>query len=169
MFAFILILVSIFLLCYAIFLCAKMINVFDRAIHKRAGRIMLSLIIIFFIGNIVYLVFNYNLMFSNFLIAILLLFTAFFIMLVLHVNHSLIIRLTMKNLELKEFSEKLLAEAQARTSNKERVENIKSIIEDKDRELEMNLENSSASKLELPKIEESEDAQAEKLNDNEGK
>jgi hypothetical protein len=128
MFAFILVLLSIFFLCYAIFLCSKMIGAFTRDVHKRAGRIMLFLIIVLFIGYIAYMVYNYNVVFSSFLVGILFFFTAFFIMLVLHVNHSLIIRQTMKTLELKEFSEKLLEKTKLLSSSKERLETIRTML-----------------------------------------
>lgn len=147
MFAFILILMSIFLLTYAIFLCTKMITAFTRDVHKKAGRIMLSLIVIFLIGYIIYLVFNYNMMFSNFIVAILFFFTAFFIMLVLHVNHSLIIRLTMKSLELKDFSEQLLTYTRSLKSSKQQLETIKSALEAKNNELELSVQKMSVRRV----------------------
>jgi hypothetical protein len=150
-FTLILVLLGVFFLTYAVFLCSKMINAFARDVQKKAGRIMLALIIIFLIGYIIYMVFNYNAVFTDFLVGILLFFTAFFIMLVLHVNHSLIIRLTMKTLELKEFGDKLLAETESLTSSKQRLETIKSMLEDKNRELEMSLKKVSASHLEIAK------------------
>jgi hypothetical protein len=128
-----------------------MIKVYEKPIHKRAGRIMLSLIIIFFVGYVMYMLYNYEALFTDFLVSLLLFLTAFFIMLVLHVNHSLIIRLTMKNLELKQFSEELMAEAHANGSNKERLENITSIIEDKSKELEQDLNKVPPTQLEIAK------------------
>lgn len=150
-FTFLLVLVGIFFLCYALFLCRKMILAYEKPIHKRAGRIMLSLIVIFFIGYIMYMLYNYQALFTDFLVSLLLFLTAFFIMLVLHVNHSLIIRLTMKNLELKEFSEELLAQAHSKASNKERLEAIKGMIEDKSKEVEENLNKVSSSQIEIAK------------------
>ena len=150
-FTFLLVLLGIFFLCYALFLCRKMIIAYEKPIHKRAGKIMLSLIIIFFIGHIMYMLYNYTALFTDFLVSLLLFLSAFFIMLVLHVNHSLIIRLTMKNLELKEFSEELMAQAHAEASNKERLENITSIIEDKSKEVEEKLDKVPPSQIELAK------------------
>jgi hypothetical protein len=150
-FTFLLVLLGIFFLCYSLFLCRKMILVYEKPIHKRAGRIMLSLIVIFFFGYVMYMLYNYEALFTDFLVSLLLFLTAFFIMLVLHVNHSLIIRLTMKNLELKQFSEELLAQAQAEASNKERLEAIKSMLEDKSKEVEGTLNKVSSSQIELAK------------------
>ena len=150
-FTFLLVLLGIFFLCYSLFLCRKMILVYEKPIHKRAGRIMLSLIVIFFVGYVMYMLYNYEALFTDFLVSLLLFLTAFFIMLVLHVNHSLIVRLTMKNLELKDFGEQLLAQAQAEASNKERLENIKSMLEDKNKEVEGTLNKVSPSQLELAK------------------
>jgi len=150
-FTFLLVLAGIFFLCYSLFLCRKMILVYEKPIHKRAGRIMLSLIVIFFVGYVMYMLYNYEALFTDFLVSLLLFLTAFFIMLVLHVNHSLIVRLTMKNLELKDFGEQLLAQAQAEASNKERLENIKSMLEDKNKEVEGTLNKVSPSQLELAK------------------
>ena len=150
-FTFLLVLLGIFFLCYSLFLCRKMILVYEKPIHKRAGRIMLSLIVIFFVGYVMYMLYNYEALFTDFLVSLLLFLTAFFIMLVLHVNHSLIVRLTMKNLELKEFSEQLLMQAQSEASNKERLENIKSMLEDKSKEVEGTLNKVSSSQLELAK------------------
>jgi hypothetical protein len=147
MFAFILILASIFLLTYAIFLCTKMITTFTRSVHKKAGRIMLSIIVIVLIGYIIYLIFSYDLMFSNFIVAILFFFTAFFIMLVLHVNHSLIIRLTMKSLDLKDFSEQLLAYTKSLKTSKQQLETIKAALEAKNMELEASIRQMSAGRL----------------------
>jgi len=151
MFTFILVLLGVFFLCYAIFICKKMINSFTRSIHRRAGHIMLSLIIIFFLGYIIYMVFNYNLLFTNFIVSILLFLTAFFVTLVLHVNHSLIIRLTMKTLELKEFSENLWEQTKSLSSNTQQLEKIKYLLEEKNKELETALQKVSASNIEAAK------------------
>jgi hypothetical protein len=57
----------------------------------------------------------------------------------------------MKNLELKDFSEQLLMQAQSEASNKERLENIKSMLEDKSKEVEGTLNKVPSSQLELAK------------------
>lgn len=150
-FTFLLVLAGIFFLCYSLFLCRKMILVYERPVHKRAGRIMLSLIIIFFFGYVIYMLYNYQALFTDFLVSLLLFLSAFFVMLVLHVNHALIIRLTMKNLELKDFSEELMAQAHAQASTKERLESIENLIEDKSKEVEEDLNKVSSSQIELAK------------------
>ena len=53
----------------------------------------------------------------------------------------------MKTLELKEFSEDLLKETEALTSGKERLETIKSMLEQKNKELESSLKKLSAWRL----------------------
>ncbi|MBN2459129.1 hypothetical protein JXB28_02500 [Candidatus Woesearchaeota archaeon] len=151
MFTFMLVLLGVFLLCYSIFICKKMIESFTKSTYRRAGQIMLSLIIILFVGYIGYILFNYNLLFTDFIVGILLFMMAFFVTLVLHVNHSFIIRLTMQTLELKSFSEKLWEETQSLSSNKERLESIKSILEQKNNDLEMALRKVSARNLEAAK------------------
>ena len=151
LFNFTLIILSLVFLIYSIFICKKMVTAFNKKVQKKAGHIMMSLIIIFFLGYIGYLLFSYNLLYSNFLAALLFFFTAFFIMLVLQVNHSLIISLTMRTLELKEFSEDLLKETDALTSTKERLETIKSMLEQKNKELEVTLKKMYASKLNVVK------------------
>ncbi|MBW2991469.1 hypothetical protein KY348_07255 [Candidatus Woesearchaeota archaeon] len=139
MFTIVLIFLSLVFLAYSIFLCKKMINVFTRPVHRRAGHIIMSLMIIFFIGYILYVVFGYGYLFTNFLATMLFFLTAFFIMLVIQLNHSLIIGLTMKTLELKEFSEKLSNETQSLSSNKEQLVKIKSMLEAKNKEMEVTL------------------------------
>ena len=100
---------------------------------------MLSLIIIFLVGYTIYLGFSYKLLYTNYLVSLLFFLSAFFIMLVLQVNHSLIIRLTMKTLELKEFSEKLLKETQTLSSSKQQLEKIRAMLEEKNKELKLTL------------------------------
>ena len=74
-------------------------------------------------------------LYSNFVSSLLFFFTAFFIMLVLQVNHSLIVRLTMRTLELKDFSEQLLKETQSLSSAKDKLENIKGLLEKKNSDM----------------------------------
>ena len=161
MFTFVLIILSLVFLAYSIFLCRRMTISFTRRLHKRSGHIMLALIILFFIGFVIYLIFSQNYLFGNFLAGLLFFLTAFFIMLVLQVNHSLIISLTMKSLELKEFSESLLKETGALTSSKVRLENIKSILEQKNRELVTILRQLSAKQLSQAKSAEIQDLKQE--------
>ena len=72
-------------------------------------------------------------------------------MLVIQLNHSLIIRLTMKSLELKEFSEKLLKETKSLSSSKQRLENIKAILEQKNTEMHESLKKWSSWRISIMK------------------
>lgn len=149
MFNFILILLSLVFLIYSIFICRRMITAFTRPIHKRAGAIMMALMIIFFLGYIIYLLFSYNLLYTNFMASLLFFATAFFVMLVVQMNHSFIISLTMKSMELKDFSEKLLKETESLSSGKEQLERIKALLEQKNSEQEAALKKWSAWRLSL--------------------
>jgi len=126
-----------------------MITAFTRPIHKRAGAIMMALMIIFFLGYIIYLLFSYNLLYTNFMASLLFFATAFFVMLVVQMNHSFIISLTMKSMELKDFSEKLLKETESLSSGKEQLERIKALLEQKNSEQEAALKKWSAWRLSL--------------------
>ncbi|KYK24824.1 hypothetical protein AYK26_03005 [Euryarchaeota archaeon SM23-78] len=110
-------------------------------IQRRAAHIMLSLIIIFFLGDIIYLAFSFDFLFSNFLVSILFFFSAFFVMLVLQVSLSLIRGLILKSRELKKFNDTLLKEVMTLSSSKKRLERVKKIVERKNKELEDTLED----------------------------
>ncbi|MBW3000413.1 hypothetical protein KY341_00880 [Candidatus Woesearchaeota archaeon] len=141
MFTILLIVLSVVFLGYSIFLCRNLIRASSMRIQRRAAHIMLSLIIIFFLGDIIYLAFSFDFLFSNFLVSILFFFSAFFVMLVLQVSLSLIRGLILKSRELKKFNDTLLKEVMTLSSSKKRLERVKKIVERKNKELEDTLED----------------------------
>lgn len=151
MFTPILILISLVFLIYSIFVCRKMITTFVRPVQRKAGNIMMALMIILFLGYTLFLIFGYDLLYGNFMASMLFFFTAFFVMLVVQLNYSLIIRLTMKSVELKEFSEKLLKETKSLSSSKQRLENIKAILEQKNTEMHESLKKWSSWRISIMK------------------
>lgn len=112
---------------------------------------MMALMVVFFLGYVFYLGFSYHELYSNFVASLLFFFTAFFIMLVIQLNHSFIISLTMKSLELKHFSEKLLNETESLSSSKQQLERIKALLEQKNQEQEAVLKKWSAWRIALAK------------------
>lgn len=146
----ILIVLSILLLGYSIFLCRKLILSFSKKVQRKATHILLSLIIIFFLGDIAYLAFRFHTLFTNFLVSLLFFFSAFFIMLVLQVSLYLIHSLILKSHELKNLNDDLLKETRSLSSGKHRLERIKKIVEKKNQELEDTLEDFYTLRLDMP-------------------
>jgi biopolymer transport protein ExbB/TolQ len=109
------------------------------------------------------MLFNYPALFTDFLVSLLLFLSAFFIMLVLHVNHSLIIRLTIRTLELKDFSEKIWLQTESLKSSKQQLESIKAILEQKNKELQSALQRTSARGIEEAKSIANKEAGQEKV------
>ena len=145
----ILVILSIVFLGYSIFLCSKMIRSLSKRIQRRAAHIILSLIIIFFVGDVIYLAFNFSALFGNFLVSLIFFLTAFFAMLVLEVSLSIVHSLVCKNQELKNLNSELLKETGSLDSSKKRLQRIRKIVEEKNKELESTLEDFYTLRLDM--------------------